>query len=418
MDIQIEKSSPTTLKKYWYVPVVVLVMLLVWWLKSMFGGASYVLDRQTLRFASVTKGEFAVTVRSNGELRPQQFQWISTQVNGQIEQIMVDAGDSVEVGQALIKLQSSQLLTDFAQAQWNVKEVEADLFANLKNRESQLLQLQSDSLIAELAFKGNMLELTAEKKLLSNGQGQVSEIDHQRTIFSVEEQKQIWDFYKKRIGKMAESIAAQQQADNARIGRLQNELAHAQRQVELLTVRSLGQGIVQEMSLELGQKLNVGDIVARIADDSKLIAELKVQELQVQGVQLGQEVIIDTRKNKLRGKVMRIHPSVTNGMVQVDADLLDPLTPEARIALSIEGAITISAFDNTLFVQRPAFAQANATVGVFKVNDAGSHAERISVMLGESSAKFVQVLEGLKDGDKIIISDTSSFAQHQTIMLN
>lgn len=143
----------------------------------------------------------------------------------------------------------------------------------------------------------------------------MSEIDHQRTIFSVEEQKKIWDFYKKRIGKMAESIAAKQQADNARIGRLQNELAHARRQVELLTVRSLGQGIVQEMSLELGQKLNIGDTVARIADDSKLIAELKVQELQVHGVQLGQEVIIDTRKNKLKGKVMLIHPSVTHGMV-------------------------------------------------------------------------------------------------------
>ncbi len=418
MDIKIEQKPSTNLKKYWYMLAVIIVLLTVWWIKSLFGGASYVVDTETLRIASVTKDDFSVSVRSNGELRPKQFQWISAQVNGQIEQVLIDAGDSVEVGQPLIKLYNPQLLTDLAQAEWDFKHIEAESFANLKTRESQLLQLQSESLIAELAFKGNMLELNAEKQLLSNGQGQVSEIDHQRTIFSVEEQKQIWDFYKKRIINKGESITAQKQADDARIGKLRNELAQAQRQVELLTVRSVSQGIVQEMSLELGQKLNIGDTVARVADDSQLIAKLNVQELQVQRVQLGQEVIIDTRKNKLRGKVMRIHPSVTNGMVQVDVTLIDPLPSEARIALSVEGSITTYAFDDTLFVQRPAYVQPNATVGIFKVNAAGTHAERISVILGESSTKFVQVLDGLKEDDMIIISDTSSYSEHQTIMLN
>ncbi|NQZ09859.1 MAG: HlyD family efflux transporter periplasmic adaptor subunit [Algicola sp.] len=418
MDIQIEQKSPTALKKYWYVPVGVIALVMVWWLKSLFGGASYVVDTKTLRTASVKKDDFSVSVRSNGELRPKQYQWISAEVNGQVAQVLINAGDSVEVGQPLIELRNPQLLTQMEKAEWEFKQIESESFANQKIRESQLLQLQSESLTTELAYKGNMLKLKAEKHLISKGQGQVSEIDHQRTIFSVEEQKKIWDFYKKRIGKKQESIAAQKQADDARIGKLQNELTHAKRQVELLIVRSLSQGIVQEMSLEMGQKLNIGTTVARIADDSQLIAELKVQELQVQRVQLGQAVIVDTRKNKLRGKVMRIHPSVINGMVQVDVDLIDPLPPEARIALSVEGSITTYAFGDTLFVQRPAYVQPNATVGIFRVNVDGTHAERIPVKLGESSVKFVQVLGGLKEGDMIIVSDTSSYSEHQTILLN
>lgn len=351
-------------------------------------------------------------------MRPKEYQWISAEVNGQIDEVLVNAGDSVEVGQPLIKLRNPQLLTQLEKSQWEVKQIESESFASQKTRESQLLQLQSESLTVELAYKGNLLKLKAEKQLINSGQGQVSEIDHQRTIFSVEEQKKIWDFYKMRISKKEESMIAQKQADDARIGKLRNDLAQAKHQVDLLTVRSLSQGIVQEMSLEMGQKLNIGSTVARIADDSQLIAELKVQELQVQRVKLGQEVIVDTRQNKLKGKVMRIHPSVTNGMVQVDVDLVDELTPEARIALSVEGSITTYAFDDTLFVQRPAYVQPNATVGIFKLNGDGTHAERVSVKLGESSVKFVQILGGLQEGDMIIVSDTSSYSEHQTILLN
>lgn len=418
MDISIEQKSPSALKKYWYVPLLVLGLALLWWLKSLFGGASFVVDSKTLRTANVKKDSFVVDIRSNGELRPKQYQWISAEVNGQVEQIFANVGDSVDVGEPLIKQRNPQLLIQLEKAKWELKQTRSESFANQKIRESQHLQLQSESLIAELAYKGNLLKLEAENKLIAQGQGIVSDIDHKRTIFSVEEQKQIWDFYQKRLSKMSESIEAQKLADDAKIARLNNDLQHARRQVERLTVRSLSQGIVQEMQLEMGQKLNIGNTIARIADDSQLIAELQVQELQVQSVKLGQIVMVDTRKNQLKGKVSRIHPSVTDGMVQVDVELVDELTPEARIALSVEGSIRTTALDNTLFVQRPAFVQPNGTVGLFKINVNGTHAERIAVRLGVSSVKFVQVLGGLNEGDMIIVSDTSTYAEHQSILLN
>jgi HlyD family secretion protein len=418
MDITITKKSPSKLKKYWYVPLAAMVVAGGVWAKGVLGDVSFVVDSKTVRLANVKKNEFIVDVRSNGELRPKVYQWVSAEIDGRIETILARAGDSVEVGQPLIKLRNPQLLSQHEEAEWAFKQASSEAFASQKNRESQMLQLQSESLRAELAYRGNQLKLEAEQKLIVQGTGIVSEIDHKRTIFSVEEQLKIWQFYQKRLAKMTESNTAQKLADDARVARLNNDVVNMQRKVDLLTVRSLGNGIVQEMQLDIGQKMDIGTTVARVADDSELIAELKVQELQVQSVEVGQKVIIDTRKNKLNGKVIRIHPSVVNGMVQVDVALLQDLTPEARIALSVEGSIRTYSLPDTLFVQRPAFAQSNATIGIYKIDSEGNNAQRVQVRLGQSSTNFIQIIGGLNEGDQIIVSDTSSYAEHQSVLLN
>lgn len=418
MDISLEKKKTSLVRRYWYVPAVVIALAGVFFVKQMLGGVSYVVDANLVRVAKVQKGEFFVDVRSNGELSAKEIHWIPAEVSGHIDMLYAKEGDEVTIGSPLLKMRNPELHAELEKAQWEYKQAKAESFASIKALESDLLQLESESLRAQLAYKGNDLKMKAEKKLIALGQGIVSEVDHQRTVFSVQEQYEIWQFYKKRIQNMRENIDAQQRAEDARVARLKNDLDQAQREVDSLTVRSRSKGLVQEIDLELGQKLDIGDTIARVADTSELIAELKVQELQVQRVSVGQEVIIDTRKNKLKGKVKRVHPSVTNGMVQVDVDFVEPLTPETRIALSVEGSIRTYSVPSTLFVRRPAFAQQNATVGIYKVNSDGYQAKRQPVKLGLSSVNHVQILGGLSEGDQIIISDTSAHSEHETVLLN
>lgn len=416
MDIKIEQKKNRQVKAYWFIPVIGLGLYFL--LKPLFGDASYAVDTKTLRTATVKQDKFEVVVRSNGEFRPKEFQRISAQVSGVVDQVMVDAGDTVQQGEILIQLSNPQLIREMEQAALEYQQAKSESFANQRTQESEYLALQSEALLAELAYQSNKLELDAERNLMENHPGIVSEIDHQRTIFSVEEQKQIMGVYKKRIAKMGEIMSARRDADAARVSNLKNALDHAQQQVNRLTVKARSKGVVQGMDLELGQELSIGTLVARVADDTQLIAELQVQELQVQSVRQGQSVMIDTRKNQIAGKVTRIHPSVTNGMVQVDVKLIDELPPEARIALSVEGSITTLAFDRATYVQRPAHVQPNAMVNVYKLTEGGKQAERIQIEVGQSSVKFIRILDGLYEGDEIIVSDTSSYIEHQTVYLN
>ena len=418
MDITIEQKSPNLFRKYWYVPVIAAGVLGAMLLRQMLGGVTYVVDDNLLRVADVKRDNFSVEVRGVGELVPREYHWISTEVEGHVEALLVRAGDSVDVGEPLIRLRNQQLHSALEKVDLEYQQAEAEARANIKSLESQLLQLESELLQSQLALKGERLRLEAEKTLMERLEGSVSEIDHQITAFNVEEQEEMYAFFQRRVEKMRENIAAQRVADEARVSRLQNDLANAQREVDALTVRSRSQGLVQEIELELGQKLTVGTTVAVVADDTQLIAELQIQELQVQNVNVGQGVIINTRRNRLRATVARIHPTVTNGMVQVDAEFIDPLSPEARVALSVEGTIKTFELEDALYVQRPASVQPNSTVGLFMLDTNGYQARKVPVRLGQSSANYVQVLGGLQAGDTIVISDTTAYAQHEVVLIN
>lgn len=417
MDIVIENKK-SRLKQYWYVPVVAGILGAAIWVNKLTGDISYVVDENLLRVGTVEQKDFHVDIRGNGVLNPREFHWVSAEVGGHIEERFVKVGDRVEVGTPLVQVRNPELHTELKKVELDYKQIKAESVASYKTLQSQLLQLESEALSAQLTYKGNLLKLEAEEKLLAENFGIISDIDHQRSKFSVQEQKQIWEFYKKRIANMHENIEAERLAGEANIANLENNLNKAKHLVDQLTIRARSEGIVQAIDLELGQQLNAGDTVAKVASPKELIAELQVQELQVQRVEIGQEVVVDTRKNKLKGKVMRIHPSVTNGMVQVDVEFVDALTPETRIALSVEGSIRTYFIPSTLTVLRPAIAQANSTVGIYKLDSDGKQAHRISVQLGLSSVSNVQVLDGLKQGDQIIVSDTSTYSEHETILLN
>lgn len=418
MDIKVQPKKKPMLKKYWYIAAGVSLIAGAFWFRQLFGGISYVVDTNLLRVAEVQRDEFFVDVRSNGELNAREFHWLPAEVEGQVESIFVKAGDQVDIGTPLVQLRSVTLLAEMQNAEWAYKQAVAEANASLRSLESDLLQLEAEALRAQLAYQGNLLKMQAERRLIDQGKGIVSDVEHKRTVFSVKEQLEISQFFEKRMAKMQENLTAHKLASDARIVLLKNELERTKLNVELLTVRSRSKGLVQQMDLQLGQKLIVGDTVARVADTTQLIAELQVQELQVQRVEIGQDVTIDTRKNKLKGKVIRIAPSVNNGMVRVDVDFIDPLPAEARIALSIEGSIRTDSMKDALFVQRPAYIQPNSTVGIYKLDSKGMQAKRIPVQLGLSSVNYVQVLDGLQEGEQIIISDTSAYAEHETILLN
>ena len=172
------------------------------------------------------------------------------------------------------------------------------------------------------------------------------------------------------------------------------------------------------MALELGERVQVGDSIALVADQTSLFAELQVQEVRAREVTIGQKVLVDTRTTEMTGWVTRIDPAVIAGMVLVDVALQNELPTEARPELTVDGMIEISHIPDTLFVKRPVFAPKNTQVGLYKLTENQQFASKYQVKLGQSSVNNIQILSGLSAGDEVIISDMSSWQEHQEILIN
>ncbi len=418
MDIKRPLIVKPIWRRYWYVFPIALLLVTAGIVKRSLGNASFVADATEIRTAKVKQGEFLVRVAGNGVLKPKLSYWVSTQVSGRVEQIFVKPGDAVVEGQPLLKLSNPDLLREKERQAWELKATRAKANAETVALESHLLELENSVQEAEINYKSTRLKLDAETRLLKQGKASISMIDYERTKLSVDQQKQRWQAKQRSLAKMKLNLKANQSAQEALIGQVENNFQQVSQQVERLIVTANHSGIVQQISLDLGEQISIGQNLARIADQTSLIAELQIQELQIKDVVPGQKVIVDTRSSQIQGEVVRIDPAVTQGMVLVEVQLPVELPAEARPDLNVEAFIEISRLDNALFIQRPAFAPKHSTTELYQITQDGRFAQRRSVTLGQSSVNYIQIVSGLKAGDTIVISSTTDWLEHSEVLIN
>jgi HlyD family secretion protein len=222
---------------------------------------------------------------------------------------------------------------------------------------------------------------------------------------------------KQRLDISVKSTKAQLNAQKARIDQLRAFVRLKHDQVESLKVRSGSAGVLQQISVQVGQQVTPGFDIARVADPLSLKAELKIAETQIKDVKVGQLVEVDTRNGIIQGRVSRIDPAAREGTFTVDAALNGPLPGSARADLSVDGTIELERLDNVLYVGRPAFGQGQSTVKMFRLSQDGQQASRVPVVLGRSSVTTIEILNGLREGDQVILSDTSAWDNYEVIRL-
>lgn len=309
------------------------------------------IDVNTLVFDQVKRGKFTVSVRGTGVLAPDDIEWLSARVEGTLIKRAVKPGHLVKKGDLIVELSNPRLLQQLAEAQWELTAMVAELTAARVAQESAQQQQQANLLNAQLDYANSQLEFNARAELI--GTGAVSKLDFDRTRLAMDQRKQRLDSHQQQLTKLEESLIAQHKAHQARTSQGQQRLAIIQQQVDDLRVVATMDGTLLELPLILGQRVTMGDKIAKLARQGSLIAELRVPELQIREVAIGQRVIIDTRNNKIEGKVARVDPAVVNGGVQVDVTFFDPLPADARPDLSVDGEIKITEIADTLYVNRP-----------------------------------------------------------------
>jgi HlyD family secretion protein len=222
----------------------------------------------------------------------------------------------------------------------------------------------------------------------------------------------------KRLAFSRDSIAPQLASKQAAVDQA-NQLAQLKlNQVNALHVKAGMTGVLQQLPVEIGQRVKAGDNLARVADPTKLKAEVKIAETQAKDIQINQKAMIDTRNGTVEGHVTRVDPAVEQGTVRVDVAMDGELPKGARPDLSVDGTIELERLNDVIYVGRPAFGQENSTVGIFKLVSGSSEAVRTPVKLGKSSVNTIEIQNGLQPGDQVILSDTSAWDAHERIRLN
>ena len=418
MDIVREKPKKKMSTKV--LGVVALIIILFFVVKLVFNRdtSTYAVNSNALLTDKVQQGELYVSVRGIGVLVPKDIRWVATNVEGRVERILIKAGAQVSEGDLLMELSNPQLVQRLEETRWELDEMEAETTALEVSLESELLDQEAAVINEKLNHERALLTLNAQKTLLEQGVVAVSHIDHEEIKIDVAQFKQRWELEIKRLAKRRENLAAQRLAAQARVNRMRKILQRAQEQVDGLNVKATMDSIVQEMPMELGQQVGSGTNLARLARSGEFIAELRIPEKLINEVVIGQEVTVDTRTSKIQGKIKRIDPAVINGSVQVDVELTSDIPKEARPDLTVEGEIDIARINNTLFVQRPMFAKSFGQAQVYLLDEQGNTASRHDVTFGQTSTKYIEIKSGLKAGQNIIVSDVSSFEEHQQIKIN
>jgi HlyD family secretion protein len=418
LDIPRKKTQSTLLRRYWPWTIglaIVCVALNYLWLLSQ---ADFSVDAKSIVTDEVKRGEFSVSVRGSGVLVPDNVQWLSASVEARVERVVVKPGTLVKRGDLIVELSNPQLLQLLEETQWELEARVAEATASQVRQKSEFLMQKAVMLNAKLDYESSKLKLEAHTQLLSRNLGVVAKIDYEQTRLETMQSKQRWDIQQEVLSTMQESIEAQNNARIARLNKMRKELERAQQQVENLKIVASIDSVVQEVPVEPGQRISMGGNIAKLAQQDSLIAEINIPELEIRNVAIGQTVIIDTRNNKVTGRVSRIDPAVVNGNVQVDVEFIGKLPLDARPDLAVEGEIKIAEISDTLFVNRPLFAQSQSETAVYKISLDGNFAQRVMVTLGKGSIHQIQVMHGLSLGDKIIISDPSNWDSYQKIRIN
>jgi HlyD family secretion protein len=216
---------------------------------------------------------------------------------------------------------------------------------------------------------------------------------------------------------------AQLAAQKVKIDQYRGQFMLKKSQVDQLKVKAGFDGMLQQLPtpVEVGQNVAAGTPLGKVAQPSKLKAELKIAETQVKDVRIGQHAVVDTRNGVIEGRVSRIDPSILNGTVTVDVALIvgkEGLPDGARPDLSVDGTIELERLNDVVSVQRPVFGQQDATVQLFKLEADGRFANKVKVVLGRAAVNTIEVKDGLKVGDVVILSDMSAYDTYDRIKLN
>ncbi len=365
---------------------------------------------------TVKRGNMIRQVRGLGTLVPEEIRYVPALSLGRIEKRLAQPGAQVKADSVILELSNPEIQQAFIDAESQLRAAAANLTTLKVQTQKQILDQEATLAQARSDFNKAKMQFEVNDSLGKEGLKSKLEVDLSKIAAEDLESRVVLET--KRLASNRDEGVAKLAAEDEKVRQLKDAVQLKRKQLEALKVRAGIDGELQTVEIQVGQQVTLGQNLARVANPKRLKAELKVAETQAKDIQLGQRVSIDTRNGIIQGKVIRIDPHVDNGTRTVDASLESELPKGAVADLSVDGTIELERLENILYIGRPVHGQENSTVGLFKIDPDGAGAARVQVKLGRSSVTTIEILDGLKEGDRVILADTSQFDNSDRIRLD
>ncbi|HMI52455.1 MAG TPA: HlyD family efflux transporter periplasmic adaptor subunit [Candidatus Saccharimonadales bacterium] len=374
-----------------------------------------VVGRSDIKVATVQRGPLVRKVQGLGVLVPEEVRWLAAATPGHVDQIFARAGARVKPDTVILQLSNPDLDRQLVDAELATKKAEAEL-ANLR------VQLQVQ-LLTEKALEAQLQSDTTEAKLQSDRDEALQKMAL-GTAMNAKISRARADSLGIRVQIETEKLAIAEEARQAQLAAKQAEVAQVQalytlkiQQKEALQVRAGISGVLEEVTVDAGQQVAVGTNLARVTGSARLMARIHIPESQSRDIQLNQKAQIGVQDRPVAGRVLRIDPGVQNGSVNVDVKMEGAQPAGARTDLTVDGTIDVDRVPDAVYVGPTLEARPNSHVSLFKLSTDGKQARRVSVNLGQVSTDGVEIVDGLQAGDRIIVSDMSTWNRYDTVQV-
>lgn len=416
MDIRRTRSEQR-LRQRWLgiAAFLILVVLLLTYAASLAQRPTSI-ETDSIWFGDVVRGPLVDEVTASGRLVAPDIRAVSNRTEGVVEQVHVLAGARIDADTVLVTLVAPALEEELAEARWRLEEIEAETALERIESENRLLDLEAEVASANAEFISTQLELDAQERL---GEGQVySTLEVERTRLKADQLQKRLEAKQSRLERYASVQEAEREAAAARLATQRDRVARLERQKLGLEVRAGVVGTVLEIDAEEGERLGAGSALARIVDTSHLIARVGVSERDAGRLDIGLPARVEVGRSVIQARIERIDPGVRNRLVDVDLALEEPLPEGLRPDLSVASRIEIDRIEDALKLPRPALLEdGSERFTVFRLTEDEDRAMRTQLQLGRRSAREVEVLAGLAEGDRVILADMSDWLDHDELRL-
>jgi HlyD family secretion protein len=378
--------------------------------------AAPTVDRNLVWIDTVKRGPMVRQVRGLGTLVPEEIRWIAARTEGRVDRIVLRPGAQVTPDSVILVLSNPTVVEAAVSAESQLKSSEAELGNFKMTLQKSVLDAEATLARSKSEFETTRLHAEVNDELFKDGL--VSALELRSSKVAAEDASTQYDIEQKRYAFTKESIAPQLAVKEAEVDRVRAQAKLRRDEADALNVRAGMPGVLQVLPVEVGAQVQPGANLARVADPARLKAEVRIAETQAKDIQIGQVASIDTRNGIVAGHVSRVDPSVQNGTVTVDVSLDGELPRGARPDLSVDGTVELERLDDVVYVGRPAFGQERSTVQIFKLDADGVYALRTPVQLGRSSVNTIEIVNGLRPGDRVILSDMTPQDANERIRLN
>lgn len=400
------------------IAVGVVVLAVVTFLVMRLKPAAPTVDRSVVWTDTVKRGPMVRQVRGLGTLVPREdaIRQIPAQTEATVVRILVLPGSIVKPDTVLLELADPQATQQALDAELALKGARADLSNIQVKVQSDLMAQKSAAATVNADYNQAQRQARTDKSLY--GLGVISGLAYNSSQGKADELTTRNKLEEQTVDINEKAVDSQVAVQQAKVDQAQAIYDLKRQQLDALNVRAGISGVLTSLPLAVGQHVTMGTMLAQVVQPNQLKAQLKIPETQARDIQLGQPASIDTHNGIADGKVTRIDPAVVNGTVTVDAELVGTLPEGLRTDLSVDGTIDLERMKDVLYVGRPAFGNENSTITLFRLDPDGKGAVRVPVKVGRASVNAIQVIEGLHEGDTVILSDMSRYDTADRIRLD